>query len=114
METHPQKAEDMPTGSADLSALVRTIEPILDQLIDGAFKGALHADDLVDIAVRIRTILHDAVARQHAGGEEAAVAFSPAANRPGGRQGSSATRGGASATSGSAADDAALISGTGG
>ena len=62
METHPQKAEDMPLG-ADLSAVVRTIDPILDQLIDGATKGALHGDDLVDIATRIRNILHEAVAR---------------------------------------------------
>jgi hypothetical protein len=64
VETHPQQAEDMPIGNADLSALVRTIDPVLDQLIDGAVKGALHADDVVDIAVRIRSILHEAVARQ--------------------------------------------------
>jgi hypothetical protein len=66
METHPQKAEDMAIG-ADLSALVRTIDPILDQLIDGALKGALHADDLVDIATRIRTVLHEAVASRGGG-----------------------------------------------
>jgi hypothetical protein len=64
METHPQKAEDMPLGDGDVSTLVRTIDPILDQLYDGAIKGALHADDLVDIATRIRTILHAAAARQ--------------------------------------------------
>lgn len=63
METHPQKAEDMPIESGDLGTVVRTIDPILDQLIDGAIKGALHADDLVDIATRIRTILHEAVAK---------------------------------------------------
>jgi hypothetical protein len=68
METHPQKAEDMPLGDGDLSTLVRTIDPILDQLYDGAIKGALHADDLVDIATRIRTILHEAVARRDSGG----------------------------------------------
>jgi len=62
MDTHPQKAEDMPLGD-DLSAVVRTIDPILDQLFDGAIKGALQADDLVDIANRIRAILHEAVAR---------------------------------------------------
>jgi hypothetical protein len=62
METHPQKAQDMPLGSGDLATVVRTVDPILDQLIDGAIKGALHADDLVDIATRIRTILHEAVA----------------------------------------------------
>jgi len=67
VETHPQMAEDMPIGDADLSALVRTIDPIIDQLIDGAVKGALHADDLVDIGVRIRSTLHEAVARQHSG-----------------------------------------------
>ena len=67
METHPQKAEDMPLGDGDLSTLVRTIDPILDQLYDGAMKGALHADDLVDIATRIRTILHEAVARKDSG-----------------------------------------------
>jgi hypothetical protein len=66
METHPQKAEDMPIGDGDLTVVVRTIDPILDQLFDGAMKGALHADDLVDIATRIRTILHEAVARQGA------------------------------------------------
>jgi hypothetical protein len=64
METHPQKAEDMPLGGDDLVAVVRTVDPILDQLVDGAMKGALHADDLVDIATRIRTILHEAVARR--------------------------------------------------
>jgi hypothetical protein len=64
METHPQKAEDMPIGDGDVSTLVRTIDPILDQLYDGAIKGALHADDLVDIATRIRKILHAAAARQ--------------------------------------------------
>jgi len=67
METHPQKAEDMPLGDGDLSTLARTIDPILDQLYDGAMKGALHADDLVDIATRIRTILHEAVARKDSG-----------------------------------------------
>jgi len=67
METHPQKAEDMPIGDGDLSTVVRTIDPILDQLYDGAIKGALHADDVVDIANRIRTILHEAVARQDSG-----------------------------------------------
>ena len=68
METHPQKAEDMPLGDGDLSTVVRIIDPILDQLYDGAIKGALHADDLVDIATRIRTILHEAVARRESGG----------------------------------------------
>jgi hypothetical protein len=63
METHPQKAEDMPLDTG-LSAVVRTIDPILDELVDGAIKGALNGDDLVDIATRIRTILHEAVARQ--------------------------------------------------
>jgi hypothetical protein len=84
VETHPQQAEDMPIGNADLSALVRTIDPVLDQLIDGAVKGALHADDVVDIAVRIRSVLHEAVARQQ----------SPGGGRP--------------------AADAALVSGAGG
>lgn len=97
METHPQKAEDMPLGNADLSALVRTIDPILDQLVDGAVKGALHGDDLVDIAVRIRAILHEAVARQHAGGIEAgqrpaALAGGLAAAKPAVVGGSDATR----------------------
>ena len=54
----------MPLGQGDLEGVVRTIDPILDQLIDGAIKGALRADDLVDIATRIRAVLHEAVARQ--------------------------------------------------
>ena len=74
METHPQKAEDMPIGDGDLSTVVRTIDPILDQLYDGAIKGALHADDLVDIANRIRTILHEAVARQDSGNTSGSLA----------------------------------------
>ncbi len=63
METHPQKAEDMSLGD-DLSTVVRTVDPILDQFYDGAIKGALKADDLIDIANRIRAILHEAVARR--------------------------------------------------
>ena len=78
METHPQKAEDMPIESADISAVVRTIDPLLDQLIDGAVKGALHADDLVDIAVRIRSVLHQAAAAQQAGAGRSAAPASPA------------------------------------
>lgn len=66
METHPQKAEDMTPGE-DLSSVVRTIDPILDQLYDGAIKGALKGDELIDIANRIRTILHEAVARRGGG-----------------------------------------------
>jgi hypothetical protein len=104
METHPQKAEDMPIGSADLSAVVRTIDPIIDQLIDGAVKGALHADDLVDIGVRIRTVLHEAVARQHSG---TTLAGAAGAGRPGAAPG-------ATEIDGSPATDAALVSGTGG
>jgi hypothetical protein len=103
METHPQKAEDMPIGD-DLAVVVRTIDPILDQLIDGAVKGALHADDLVDIAVRIRRILHEAVARQPGGAGHIAAGASAA--------GPSA--GGAPAAGASAATDAALVSGAGG
>ncbi len=104
METHPQKAEDMPIGSADLSAVVRTIDPIIDQLIDGAVKGALHADDLVDIGVRIRTVLHEAVATQHPGVAPAAAA---GAGRP-------AATPAAPVADGSPAADAALVPGTGG
>ena len=89
METHPQKAEDMPIGSGDLADVVRTIDPIIVELIDGAVKGALHADDLVDIAVRIRSILHRAAAEQRAGA-------------------------GRAAGSGAGARDAALVSGAGG
>ena len=81
METHPQKAEDMPIGNGDLTVVVRTIDPILDQLFDGAIKGALHADDLVDIATRIRTILHEAVARQ--GGAVSPVGAAPLGDAPG-------------------------------
>ena len=105
METHPQKAEDMPIGSADLSAVVRTIEPIIDQLIDGAVKGALHADDLVDIGDRIRTVLHEAVARQHS--ETTRAGAAGVAGRP-----SAAPA--ATASDGSPAADAALVSGAGG
>ena len=72
METHPQKAEDMPVDSGDIADVVRTLDPIIDQLIDGAVKGALHADDLVDIAVRIRSILHQAAAAQQPGAGGAA------------------------------------------
>jgi hypothetical protein len=88
METHPQQAEDMPIESGDIADVVRTIDPILDQLIDGALKGALHADDLVDIAVRIRSILHQA-----AGGRRVGT---------GGAAGAAAAR------------DATLVSGAGG
>lgn len=66
METHPQKAEDMQVG--ELDSLVRAINPILDQLIDGAIKGELHGDDLVDIANRIRGTLQEAVARRSIAG----------------------------------------------
>jgi hypothetical protein len=72
----------MPLGDADLSALARTIDPILDQLIDGAMKGELHGDDLVDIATRIRAILHEAVARRASSG--ASSARPVAAATPGG------------------------------
>jgi len=66
METHPQKAQDMPIE--ELDSLVRTINPILDQLIEGAIKGELHGDDLVDIATRIRATLQEAVARRSRAG----------------------------------------------
>jgi hypothetical protein len=104
METHPQKAEDMPIGSTDLSAVVRTIDPIIDQLIEGAVKGALHADDLVDIGVRIRTVLHEAVARQHSGTTLAGAAGT----------GKPAAASAAPAVEGSPAAAAAFVSGTGG
>ena len=106
METHPQKAEDMPIGDGDLTAVVRTIDPILDQLFDGAIKGALHADDLVDIAQRIRTILHEAVARRGVpapAGPSGPAAYGHATASP------SPTLGGAAA-----GDAAALVSGAGG
>jgi hypothetical protein len=63
MDTHPQQAENIPLDQ-DLAAVVRAIDPILEELVDGATKGALYGEDLIDIAVRIRTILHEAVARQ--------------------------------------------------
>ena len=106
METHPRKAKDMSIGSADLSAVVRTIDPILDQLIEGVIKGALYGDDLVDIATRIRSVLHEAVARQRPHDADAASAASAAGDAPVRPEG---------AASGTAsANDAPLVSGAGG
>lgn len=64
MDTHPQKGEDIPTHDGDLAMVVRAIDPILEELVDGSIKGALKGEDLVDIAERIRSILHDAVGRR--------------------------------------------------
>lgn len=70
MDTHPRSAKDAEDTRAkiaagDLSALVRTIDPILLRMIEAVQKGTVGTVELVDIAVRIRTILHDAV--RHAG-----------------------------------------------
>ena len=64
MDTHPQKADDILPRKPDLASVARAIDPVLDELIDGALKGALYGDDLVTIAGRIRDILHEAVRRQ--------------------------------------------------
>ncbi|NLD54324.1 MAG: hypothetical protein GX652_06650 [Burkholderiaceae bacterium] len=66
MDTHPRSAKDAEDtrgqiASGDLPTLVRTIDPILLRLIEGVQKGTVGTVELVDIAVRIRTILHDAV-----------------------------------------------------
>ena len=106
METHPRKAKDMSIGSADLSAVVRTIDPILDQLIEGVIKGALYGDDLVDIATRIRSVLHEAVARQHPHAADAASAASAAGDAP--------VRPDGSASGTASANDPPLVSGAGG
>ena len=104
METHPRKAKDMSIGSADLSAVVRTIDPILDQLIEGVIKGALYADDLVDIATRIR--MERAAGGAGASHADAASAASAAGDAPVRPEG---------AASGTAsANDAPLVSGAGG
>lgn len=73
MDTHPRSAadaEDTRTAiaSGDLAAVARTIDPILLGMIEGVQKGSLGAVELVDIAVRIRTILQDAVRRSGATG----------------------------------------------
>jgi hypothetical protein len=64
MDTHPQKADKIFPRKPDLTSVARAIDPVLDELIDGALKGALYGDDLVTIAERIRDILHEAVRRQ--------------------------------------------------
>jgi hypothetical protein len=80
MDTHPRSAKDAEdTGpeiaDGDLAAIVRTIDPILLRMIDGVQKGSLGAVELIDIAVRIRTVLHDAVrnAGSPTAGREAAA-----------------------------------------
>ena len=70
MDTHPRSANDAEDtreaiAGGDLAAVVRTIDPILLRMIEAIQKGTVGTVELVDIAVRIRTILHDAV--RHAG-----------------------------------------------
>jgi hypothetical protein len=78
MDTHPRSAEDAEDTRAqiaggDLATLVRTIDPILLRMIEAVQKGTVGTVELVDIAVRIRTILHDAV-RNTRDGEPARLA----------------------------------------
>ena len=66
MDSHPRSANyaedtEEAVASGDLATLVRTIDPILLRMIEGVQKGTVGTVELVDIAVRIRTILHDAV-----------------------------------------------------
>ena len=66
MDTHPRSARaaehtQAENAGGDLATLVRTIDPILLRMIEGIQKGTVGTVELVDIAVRIRTILHDAV-----------------------------------------------------
>ena len=70
MDTHPRSAKDAEDtreaiADGDLATVVRTIDPILLRMIEAIQKGTVGTVELVDIAVRIRTILHDAV--RHAG-----------------------------------------------
>ena len=76
MDTHPRSADDAEDTRAeiaagDLATVVRTIDPILLRLIEGVQKGTVGKVELVDIAVRIRTILQDAVRNSRSVAQEA-------------------------------------------